>query len=202
MLRPIGTLVLVLILSYSLEGWARPTSDARKLTMLFKARFDKDYEERQCGRNIMRLLQKAQQQGINADNARMIHITNIGNSVFGMVNAERARGGYRASTGEQFPPGEVNWYFHVLLELDCLVFDFDFLNEPVVLSLHDYFELMFLDEVPPELPFYRVGREEKLKNYEIEVYRGRDIYANPRKPNMESKMRLEELLQTCPKQSY
>lgn len=179
--------------------WAEPSSNVRELAKIFQARFEVDYEERRCGQNVLRLLEKARRAGIDARNARVIRVTNEGNSVFGMVNAEKARGRIRESTGEQFPPGEKNWQFHVFLELDCYVFDFDFMNSPVVLPLHDYVELMYLDEGVPELAFQLVGREEKVSHYKAEIQRGREIFSNTSNPRPEAAMWLGELLETCPR---
>lgn len=125
----------------------------------FKNTFKTHYTEGRCGDNILALLSRAEAKGIKIENARILEITNQGFSLFGLINAEFARQINRE-------PTENNWYHHVILEQDGYILDFDFGNKPVVLTVPEYFEKMFLDDKKVKYGHY-IGREEKLKTYEI-----------------------------------
>lgn len=181
------------------------SSELREMAQLFAERFHSGYEQNQCGPNIMSFIKAAKAKRIDARNAHILHIQNEGFSAFGMVNAELARfGSGRRIPGSEpprFEPGEKNWYHHVVLELDCHVFDFDFGSKPTVLPMAEYLERMFLNENPkPAIGFY-VGREEKLKNYKITPYRVSSYFANPEsqdlKPEPEKPFPLGGLLSRC-----
>ncbi len=136
-----------------------------ELIKLFQASFNTHYEEARCGDNILGLIHRADLQKINLNNANILEITNQGFSVFGMLNAEYAR-----ASGRHGAPGERNWYHHVVLEMDGLIYDFDFGNTPQVTTTQKYIEQMFLnDKRKSEGGEFYVGREEKLKYYEITV---------------------------------
>jgi len=144
----------------------------------FKKDFSKNYVENQCGSNILGFLGRAEKSGQKIYNAHILEISNKGFSLFGLINAEFARESGRlnpnsASDGMRNLPGETNWYHHVVLELDGEIYDFDFGNQPKVVSVKDYFEKMFLDDKKPSEGGDRyIGREEKLKTYEILVRPG------------------------------
>jgi hypothetical protein len=143
---------------------------------VFHRRYFSSYESGQCGQNIMGLLDEARALGVDVTSARMLKITNEGNSVFGMVNAEQARGRRHVRTGAQLPVWENNWYHHVVLEMDCQVYDFDYLNAPTVTPLPEYLESMFLRELATGN--IRVGREIKLQEYRVNVYPAPEYYSN------------------------
>lgn len=171
-------------------------SETAKLQELFQRAYYSDYEPGRCGQNIMGLLDAARKTGIDSRSARMIVIRNEGTSAFGMVNAENARGGYHIRTGKQLPPRDTNWYHHVILEMDCLVFDFDFMNEPTVIPLGQYLERMFLDETDSESGI-QAGRETKLEDYQIKVLPAADYYADPDKAQPKEQGRLKHLAREC-----
>ena len=146
-----------------------------RLTQLFERSFFSHYEAGRCGDNITQLVQMAQSQHLNLDGGFILLIQNQGYSTFGLVNAEQVRGAGRLIPGlpaneRRYEVGEKNWYHHVILYYDGVIFDFDFGNEPRVLAARDYFEQMFLNEKrQPGFGGFYVGREEKLKNYKIEL---------------------------------
>lgn len=169
-----------------------------RLADLFGKRFYSHYKAGKCGDNIMRLLDAARDAGIDARDARMLVIENKGISGLGLVNVALARGGSHVRTGEQLPASARNWYHHVILELDCLVYDFDFTNEPKVLPLRRYLQEMFLNQRPAAGQVF-VGKESKLDDYEVSTIRGTDYYASPRTARPGEAMRLKNLMQLCPK---
>jgi len=149
--------LLCLILGlFSYSSFANPDYYLEKE---FKSTFSTHYVEGRCGDNILGLLSRAESKGIKIENARILEITNKGFSLFGLINAEFVRQSNRA-------PSENNWYHHVVLEQDGYIFDFDFGNAPTISTVKEYFEKMFLNDIKQKYGHY-VGREEKLKTYEI-----------------------------------
>lgn len=154
------TFILLLSLLSAHATFADP-----KLIQEFKKTFESHYEAGKCGPNIVSLLQRASSQGINISKARILEIENKGFSVFGMLNAEYAR-----ESGPHGSAGETNWFHHVILEKDGLIYDYDFGNSPQIVSTKEYFEKMFLvEKKKAEGGDFYVGREEKLKTYEITI---------------------------------
>jgi hypothetical protein len=149
-----------------------------ELLKQFKSDFIQNYVENQCGANILGLLRRAESKGINLHNSHILEISNKGFSLFGLINAEFARAAGRINPnvgvdGIRNLPGENNWYHHVVLEMDGEIYDFDFGNAPVVLPVKVYFEKMFLDDKKSSEGGERyIGRDEKLKTYEILVRPG------------------------------
>ena len=181
----------VLLMVFSPRGAQSNSFEPRSLELIFKERFFDNYEANQCGKNIMSFLDAARVENVDASRAQILEITNPGNSVFGMVNAERARGGPRG-------PQEKNWYHHVILELDCHIFDFDFENEPTVVPLSEYFERMFFKERTGSQSFtFFVGRERKLKEYQVEAIRAPVYYKSSRSVSESETFKLEDLLRQC-----
>jgi hypothetical protein len=157
-----GVSVVLFILSSVAPAVA---GDLRVAEEVIARAWNTDYEERFCGPNIERLVGRFKDAGLSLDSAEVLEIENAGGSMFGMVNAERARTG-----NSRRPTDEKNWYHHVILVYEGHVFDFDFMSEPTVLPKAEYFEQMFLDEnAPPEFPFYRIGRDTKLDGYKFKV---------------------------------
>lgn len=144
------------------------------LESLFADSFHSHYKKGRCGDNILELVKRAQENDINLKDAKILEIVNKGNSVLGLVNVEYAREGGRVDPNSlnmkpyRYFAGERNWYHHVVLELDGFIFDFDFDNRPRVVSVREYFEVMFFEEKRENDggSFY-VGRDEKLRDYEI-----------------------------------
>jgi len=178
----------------SLEGRAG-AGDGARLNALFTDRFFTAYESGQCGKNVMGLLNEAHRHEVDVASARILKITNEGNTVFGMVNAELARGGRHVRHGTQRPVEESNWYHHIVLEMDCMVYDFDYLNAPTVTPLQGYLENMFLNEHPRGK--FPVGRDVKLRDYRVKIYNAPDYFANPARPAAGGSLWLSGLLQEC-----
>ncbi len=146
---------------------------AHELIPLFQKRFFENYVSARCGDNIRGLLDEAHVRGLDLSSAELIVITNQGPSVMGLVNAELAR----SEDGSK--PGEQNWYHHVILAFDGLVFDFDFTNDPTPLPVAPYFEKMFLEEMRDrDRPWARVGRKRKLAEYKLQIFSGTEYYAS------------------------
>ncbi|RYZ69191.1 MAG: hypothetical protein EOP05_15220, partial [Proteobacteria bacterium] len=121
------------------------------LDQVFASSFISGYRPNHCGANIIALVDRADQAGVDLSRAKVLELRNKGNSVFGMLNAEYARNQGRllpqpTADGLKFEPGETNWDFHVVLELDGEIFDFDFGNRPLVAKVQDYFDKMFIEE--------------------------------------------------------
>lgn len=138
----------------------------------FRQTYTSHYVATKCGDNILGLIGRAENKGIDMSDANILIIENKGFSVFGMVNAEYARGIRRDGK-----PSETNWFHHIILEKDGLIYDFDFSNNPEILSVKDYFEKMFLQEKTKEQGGeHYVGRDEKLKTYKITVKPALETY--------------------------
>lgn len=166
-------LICLLFAFTSLAAWSNT-----KLKASFRNTFNTHYTAGKCGENILSLLQRADDQRIDLTNANIIEISNKGNSLFGLINSEFARGGGRLNptypaSGPRNLPGENNWHHHVILEQDGLIYDYDFGNEPQVVSTKAYFEKMFLVEKrTSEGGTFYIGRADKLKDYDIVIRPG------------------------------
>lgn len=178
-----------------------------ELLRQFKNDFKKHYVENQCGSNILGFLRRAESKGVKVQNAHILEITNKGFSLFGLINAEFARESGRLNPdsdndGFRNLPGETNWYHHVVLEMDGEIYDFDFGNNPVVVPVKAYFEKMFLnDKKTSEGGERYIGRDEKLKTYEILVRPGLEtIHARSenRQSPVKETLRLQDYLRDFP----
>lgn len=162
--------LFLLSISFSMNAFALKDP---ALFSQFKSDYQNHYREAQCGPNIMGFVRRAESKGHKLYNANIIEISNTGYSLFGLVNAEFARKAGRvnpnyARDGLSHLPGEKNWQHHIILEMDGYIYDFDFDNYPNILPVKAYFEKMFLtDKKKSEGGDHYVGREEKLKSYEI-----------------------------------
>jgi hypothetical protein len=192
--------LIIIFFIFSLNIFAGRNPELEKL---FKNDFKKYYIQNQCGSNILEFLRRAEAKGLNLYNANILEITNKGFSIFGLINAEYARETGRLNPnytqdGMRQLPGENNWYHHVVLELDGEIYDFDFGNQPSVLEKELYFEIMFLnDKKKSEGGGHYIGREEKLKNYEILFRPGLDTLRareEGKSGPVSKKLRLKEYL--------
>jgi len=192
--------LICFLLIFSVNSFA---SKNPELLRLFKIDFKQIYVQNQCGQNILNFLKRAENSGLNVYNANILEISNKGFSLFGLINAEYAREAGRVNPnssqdGFRQSPGERNWYHHVVLELDEEIYDFDFGNQPSVLSKELYFEKMFLnDKTISEGGEHYIGREEKLKTYEILVRPGLDTIRareESRSSPVSKTLRLKEFL--------
>lgn len=144
------------------------SASTAEMNILFARTYESNYIARRCYENTVRLLKSAEKEKINIYNANIIHITNKGFSALGLVNAEFAR--------SKSSPSETNWQFHAVLEMDGMIYDYDFATSPIVLPVKQYFEKMFLIERPKNsYGTFFVGRETKLKDYEISILPGLEV---------------------------
>lgn len=164
----------------------------RELVRHFKETFSTHYQAGRCGDNITGLTARANVKRINLNNANILVVVNKGGTVFGMVNVEVARGALR--TG----PGPKNWYHHVVLENNGLIYDYDFTDTPRVARVKDYFQYMFLsDKKGVGSSFDYVDPERKLNDYEVEIIPAYD-YLNAKQERIKTpegnKLRLRQFL--------
>lgn len=135
-----------------------------ELIKMFKDSFTTNYVSGKCGDNITGLVTRADGKRVNLNNANILIIENKGFNTFGMVNVEMARGALRSG------PGPMNWFHHVVLEKDGLIYDYDFTNAAVIEKTKSYFQKMWLSDkkgVGSSTDY--VNPEEKLDDYEVEI---------------------------------
>lgn len=163
-LRQVLLLFLLVVAStYSARAQEQSVSQTARI---FVQAWNADYKPTECGDNIGRLLKRLESHGIDLSHARVLVILPVYDGL--LVNAERAR---IAKVGVTT---EVNWYHHVILELDGQILDFDFMDRPTVVPVAKYFNEMFFNEInPPFYPHLLVGLAEKLK-YKVEIYQASD----------------------------
>ena len=188
---------LILLLALALSpAFSFANSD---LTAQFTKEFYSHYQSGKCGQNIMNLIDRAETNHIDMSRANLIEIKNEGFSVFGLVNAEHVRGGGKLykeipTHGIKWEPGEANWHFHAILELDGHIYDFDFGNEAAVVSVKAYLEKMFLNELPKEKGgMFDTDRNEKLDKYIFTVIPASEIHKRVDRPT-EQKMSMRDFM--------
>lgn len=164
---------LILLALFSLQSFA---ADVAGISKIFKQTFwTSHYEERFCGKNIEGLVRKAMDQGLDLNNAYIVQITDTSGFMFGMVAAVSAReGGPFIQPRQQNPsnlPGEKNWYFHVVLKVDDKILDYDFTNDPKVLTMKEWLKEMW---IPKEKMNDLAYRQYKMKGYKITTYPAED----------------------------
>lgn len=134
---------------------------------LYEEHYFNHYVPRQCGKNVLNFVKAVKQLQGDVGRLYVVTIVNTGFSVFGMVNAEKARGERFRSPADV----EANWYYHAfVLDDSGFVYDFDFGTIPRVISMEEYLEDMFLDEPECKKPTsggFCAGRATKLKDYEF-----------------------------------
>lgn len=164
-----------------------------ELIQMFNDSYTTNYEEGRCGDNIKGLLIRADARRLNLNQANVLVINNQGPTLMGMLNAEYARGSRRDGS-----PGPMNWFHHVVLEKDGLIYDYDFASAPQVLSVRSYFEKMFLSDKRGEgAPVDYVNPEDKLNDYEVEIVHTMDVLNAHRdrvRTPVGQKMRLHQYL--------
>lgn len=134
-------LAILLVNQFS-SAQADVKGEVRQDTVFSKA-YNSQYSEGQCGQNIKRLLALWYKSKRSLTGVSVVVIENRGGSVFGMVNAERARS-YRF---DKPVVDEKNWYHHVIaVDEKGFVYDYDFMTKPYVMKFKSYLYYMFLDE--------------------------------------------------------
>jgi hypothetical protein len=115
-------LILLMLFSFSIQSYA---ADTVKLKQLFESLYNSEiYQQRRCTENIERFIKYAKNEQINLDNSFLLSFENKGIDTFGMINAHKARNGGKLKNindnkfEEDRFPGELNWYYHVVLIAD------------------------------------------------------------------------------------
>ncbi len=130
---------------------------------LFNELYYSEYRAQRCGENIRELLTYAEAKSLKISDAKVLVLRNKGLSVFGQVNALHAR-----TPSLQYSANERNWRFHVLLMKGHFIYDFDFGNEPKIISVDQYFYKMFLNEEARSS--FKIDPEQKMDDYIVEFY--------------------------------
>jgi hypothetical protein len=148
----------------------------------FSSFYHQSYQSRKCGENVLNFFRGLSQSGNDISALTMVTIENKGFSVFGMVNAEKAR----AAPGSRKNTEERNWYHHIFaIDAVGTVYDFDYLSEPSPRPFSFYVEDMFLNELECTQPIsgeFCAGRAEKLDSYELSFYRAKEILSGSESP--------------------
>lgn len=158
---------------------ALPAQASPNLDQAFRETFVSGYRGGACGQNINNLLELAKARGEKIESYTVLHLRNEGMSNLGLLMAEYARGeGSRLRTpvnGINFDAGRKNWYFHIALLAGDKVYDFDFGNEPRVVSLREYIQTMFLTNYQAQpFPQYK-DLNDKLDHIEVELIPAADF---------------------------
>lgn len=127
-------------------------ADVAAITTQFRASFRDDsiYTDGRCGPNLTRFIDLLKTKRIDIQGLQILAIKDRGfNSLEGAhPYLARERGNLRISgpcPGRPVrPPGEAEWFHHLVLVAEGTVFDFDYTNNPTVVALNDYFLTMFL----------------------------------------------------------
>lgn len=131
-------------------------ADDNKVKELFENTFYSDhYQESLCATNITSFVQLAHRSGIDVSRFNILYIDDFGELYPTGVKAYRARnqGSFLPDfhlyqpTNNKLPikeAGEINWLIHVVLEVNGMIYDFDYTNEPKVVDVKSYFEDMFM----------------------------------------------------------
>jgi hypothetical protein len=160
MFRHFITATLFLIHFTPTFTFANPAIEA-----VFRDHFENEYIPNKCGQNIENFVRALDAEGLLPASAKIVKLDDeYGGSMFGMLNAEYAR---NATTRG---PGETNWYHHVVAEIDGKIYDFDFGNQPEIITTREWLDRQWLQENENPYPaFYRVGRKAKLK-YNVQFF--------------------------------
>ncbi len=135
----------------------------------FRETFFREYAARYCGKNIQRFVTRMQPE--DASEANVLTIRNEGGSWFGLVRALKARDARDTPGGVQLFENDRNWEFHVVLEHQGKIFDFDYGIEPKVVPVEEYFHTMYLAGDAHVQP------QRKLDGYSIKVTPAKDFGA-------------------------
>ena len=123
------------------------------------------YEPRFCGENIRRFASKLSKDALKS--ATVLAIKNAGVSYFGFVRATHVREVHADGTPRI---RDKNWHYHVIMESEGSIYDFDHGIEPTVRKVDDYFDTMFFRDKD-------VKAQRKKDDYELEVFSGQDYLA-------------------------
>lgn len=153
--RFIGVLIFQILISSQLAL-------ASMESLFFNFYYSPEISSLHCGRNISLFMKSLSDSGVDISDVKILSITaGYQPWSFGRVIAVNSRWG-------TFNNGNYhqNWDFHVIAIHDKKVYDFSFNQTPLVLSVGEYLESMFI----PKQPFaingetFRVGSEGPLFN--------------------------------------
>lgn len=109
-------------------GSALGSARCGRLLTVFEEIFEVEYKCSYCADNILTLVKAAKHAKLNLGGARVIVI--VGDAQFTLLpRAARVAGS--------------EWIYHVVLEVDGRIFDFDYRNVPTSIPVQEYFETMF-----------------------------------------------------------
>ena len=148
-------LVSWLLVVMALGSQAQPpdTTASSPLVQLFTHSFNTLYESNRCGENVLAFTQLAAQHGLVTPQSYILQITHRGGTELDPVWGLKARG-----------EGLKRWMFHAVFESDGLIFDFDFGDQPRVVSVQQYFHEMFVDLQGKRAPLFF---SDPLKDYMV-----------------------------------
>ena len=133
------------------------------------------YREGKCGLNVLNFFERLESEGEDIAGLSLVYLENKGPSVFGMVNAEKAR----SQVNEKLFTEEKNWYQHQFaIDKNGMVYDFDYSNSPSPKPFKDYVEDMFLNEnecTNPKPAEFCAGRKEKLNDYHLNLIEAAEV---------------------------
>ncbi len=148
-------------------------AETRDIKTLFADHYTNHYEHNRAGDNVGRFVKAAKKYDLS-DGLYLVYVRNIGISVFGFVNVEKAR----TERFGKLAADEANWNYHAFaMDEEGNVYDFSYSTEPKILPFSEYVEDMFLIETECANPVageFCAGREEKLKSYSLETLSAAD----------------------------
>ncbi|MSP19682.1 MAG: hypothetical protein EXR74_08940 [Bdellovibrionales bacterium] len=123
----------------------------------------------------MNFFKQLESLGEGVKGLNLVSLENKGFTVFGMVNAEKARAQLHGKSTTQ----EKNWYHHKFaIDNKGMVYDFDYSNSPRPTPFNKYVEDMYLNEdecLTPRGGEFCAGRKNKLIDYELKIYEPKDV---------------------------
>lgn len=191
-LKPDHTLLITIIATLSFSAYSSENLGALKI--LFKKNFNTLYAANQCGKNIRNLLALARSQNIDVNQGRIVKVTNRGNTVAHQVPVMKAREAgaiiddvyfqyfKKTRTGHRqiknIPKhvrvreaGATRWaYYHDFFLFENHIFDFDFTNQPRVLTKDAYVNDMFLPKDPEVFNRDRSSLPFMMRRLSFEVF--------------------------------
>ena len=151
------------------------TQTFASVTSVFEKNYYDSYREGKCGLNVLNFFERLESTGEDVRSLSLVYIVNKGSTVFGMVNAEKAR----TKLHGKLTTEEKNWYHHQFaIDRNGTVYDFDYLNYPRPLSLNKYVEDMYLNEnecLTPKAAEFCAGRNNKLRDYYVNLTEAREV---------------------------
>jgi hypothetical protein len=157
----------------------------------FRSSFYTHYVEGKCGQNVKNLLERARTSGADLRGARVVVIRNKGYML--SVTHRRNSGKEKLAApkyGIRFAPGIRNFYFHVALEKDGEIYDYDFANEPLILPAKEYIRRMFWEE-PADTKYTGLEDLKYRRDYRI-TFSSAEDYVNDREPAHEAEYDLSD----------